>query len=59
MIELLHIFLNSGKTFTFRNIKLVTDNESVLVFEYSAISDGKTKQAIFAKNGIAGWSRTI
>ena len=52
------IFTNQGKTFTFKNIELLVDNESVLVFSYRAMSDGLEKQATFPKANICGWSLT-
>ncbi len=56
--DIVCIFLPTGKTFTFRNVKMLTDNESVLMFSYSAMSDGKTKVATFPKNTFVGWSVT-
>ena len=58
-LETLCIFLSTGKTFTFRDVLLVCDNESVLKFHYAAMSDGKTKTATFPKNTLCGWSVTI
>jgi len=52
------LFLLSGKTFTFREVKLVQDNESVLVFEYVAMSDGKRKRMVARKDALAGHSTT-
>lgn len=50
------IFLQSGRTFTFQNVKIVHNNEGVLEFSYTAMSDGKNKVAVFLKPHIAGWS---
>lgn len=43
------IFLVSGHTFTFRNVRNVVDNETTMSFEYVAMSDGKVKKATFFK----------
>jgi hypothetical protein len=50
------IFLNSGRTFTFRNVQIECDNESVLGFSYTAMSDGKLKAGTFQKSQMAGYS---
>lgn len=50
------IFLVSGSTFTFKNVSLILDNETVLSFNYTAMSDGRTKSVVFFKSGIAGHS---
>ena len=55
--ENLCIFLTSGKTFSFKNADILTDNESVMVFSYYAMSDGKLKRATFYKSNVAGVSR--
>jgi len=52
------IFTSCGKTFTFKNGKVICDNESILQFEYTAMSDGEVKVATFPKSNIAGWSIT-
>ncbi len=52
------IFTPTGRTYTFRDIKMLTDNESVLVFSYAAMSDGKQKVATFYKSNICGHSLT-
>lgn len=49
-------FLQSGKTFTFKHCQIVTDNETMLVFSYTAMSDGKPKQGFFLKTNLAGWA---
>ncbi len=56
--KILCIFLSTGKTFTFKDIKIVSDNETILSFDYSAMSDGLKKRGIFLKSNIAGWSVT-
>lgn len=52
--SILCIFLNSGHTFTFRNVEVIADNETVVVFKYTAMSDGKSKEATFYKQNVAG-----
>ena len=52
------IFTPTGRTYTFKNVTMVCDNETVLQFSYKAMSDGKDKVATFPKSGIAGWSVT-
>ena len=52
------IFLASGRTFTFRDVEITSDNEFALTFDYSAMSDGLTKQATFYKAQVAGVSKT-
>lgn len=56
--KILCIFCPTGRTFTFRNVEIVSDNETVLEFTYSAMSDGFKKRGIFLKNNIVGWSLT-
>ena len=53
------IFLVSGKTFTFKKVSDVVDNENCISFSYKAMSDGKVKKAIFYKynTSIAAISR--
>lgn len=52
------IFTDSGNTFTFRDIEILHDNESVIQFSYRAMSDGLEKIATFPKANICGWSLT-
>ena len=47
-------FLCTGRTFTFRDVTMVTDNETVWIIGYKAMSDGNSKQATFYKNQVAG-----
>jgi hypothetical protein len=54
--KILHIFTAYGKTFTFRDVTIIHDNESVLVFRYGAMSDGNVKTASIIKSNIIGWS---
>lgn len=55
---LLHIFTGEGNTFTFRNVTILCDNESVIEFEYGAMSDGRKKVGNFSKKRIVGHSMT-
>ena len=57
-LSILCLFLNSGHTFTFREVVVVHDNETVIQFQYAAMSDGRTKSATFYKQSVAGVSRT-
>lgn len=52
-------FLISGHTFTFREAVVITDNETIIVVRYRAMSDGKTKRATFYKSALAGISVAI
>ena len=52
------IFTHTGRTYTFKDIMIVCNNESVISFSYTAMSDGKLKTATFPKNTICGWSLT-
>lgn len=56
--SILCIFTQTGHTFTFRDLELVTNNETILMFKYKAMSDGKDKTATFPKATICGWSVT-
>ena len=47
-------FLCTGRTFTFRDVTMVTDNETVWVIAYKAMSDKLQKEATFYKNQVAG-----
>lgn len=52
------IFTVHGKTFSFSGVIVLTDNETCLVFTYSAMSDGLAKQGTFWKNTMSGYSVT-
>ena len=56
--SILCIFMPTGKTFTFKDVEVTCDNENVLQFNYSAMSDGKVKTATFPKGTLCGWSVT-
>ena len=51
--------VGSGITYTFQDVVLITNNESVLSFRYQAMSDGKTKLATFYRSNLAGYSVTL
>ncbi len=53
-LESVCFFLSTGRTFTFRDVTMVTDNETVWVISYKAMSDGNSKMATFYKNQVAG-----
>lgn len=50
------IFSPAGRTFTFRGVEIVTDNESVLVAEYTAMSDHRRKRVTVLKSAIVAYS---
>ena len=50
------IFTQTGRTYSFKDITIVCDNETVISFSYKAMSDGNKKVATFQKNMICGWS---
>ncbi len=54
--SLLHLFTVSGNTFTFKSGVIIVDNETMLIFNYSAASDGKGKTGVFQKRNLAGYS---
>lgn len=49
-------FLQSGKTFTFKDVDDLNENQTVIEFTYKAMSDGNFKQGKFYVANIAGWS---
>ena len=52
------LFMVSGKTFTFKNVEITSDNETTLAFTYKAMSDGLAKTFIGRKEALAGYSVT-
>ena len=54
VLESVCFFLPTGKTFTFRNVVIATDNETTVVIHYTAASDGRVKQATFYKAQFVG-----
>lgn len=53
-----HVFLESGNTYTFEGYVAPESNESVLLIEYTAMSDGRKKRAVFYTSHIVGYSFT-
>ena len=52
------LFLPSGRTFTFRDVIITCDNETVLAFCYTAMSDNLHKHFTGQKSMIVGWTKT-
>lgn len=50
------IFLSTGRTFTFRDVTNVVENETSISFGYTAVSDGNLKSVVFYRPGMAGHS---
>ena len=50
------IFMESGKTFTFRNCELLVSNEGMLIFNYYSAFDGSRKHAEFQRSNFVGHS---
>lgn len=50
------LFLPTGRTFTFREVEVIINNESVLAFDYKAMSDGLSKTMVVEKHAIIGYS---
>lgn len=53
---MLCIFLSTGRTYTFRDVTVVVDNETMLVAEYTAMTDGKRKRVTVIKSAIVAYS---
>lgn len=58
LYESVCVFLQSGRTFTFRDVSVACDNETFLILEYSSMKAGKSKRALLQKSAIVGWSLT-
>lgn len=54
MLQSICIFCPTGRTFTFREVNILTDNETVIVFTYNAMSDAKPKKMTVYKANIIG-----
>ena len=52
-------FLNTGRTYTFRNVEVLSDNETAITIKYTAMSDGLKKEATFYKAHVVGVSKWI
>jgi hypothetical protein len=57
-LDILCLFLTSGRTFTFRYVTILSDNEYEIRFAYNAMSDGLEKEATFYKAHVAGVAKT-
>lgn len=53
---MLCIFTPTGHTYTFRDVEVVVDNESMLIAEYTAMSDGRRKRVTVIKSAIVAYS---
>ena len=51
-------FTPVGRTYTFRDVEMLCDNETEIQIGYTAMSDGLYKVATFPKNTMCGWSVT-
>jgi hypothetical protein len=47
-------FLNTGRTYTFRDAAIEHDNETAIKIRYESMSDGRTKEATFYKTHVVG-----
>jgi len=56
-LESICFFLNTGKTYTFRDVEVIHDNQTAVKIRYAAMSDGLPKEAVFYKEHIAGVAR--
>lgn len=53
------VFLSHAHgTYTFRDAEIKIENETVLVVEYTAMSDGRKKVLTAQKSQIMGWSES-
>lgn len=50
------LFLPTGRTFTFKDVTIRCNNETVLEFDYVAMSDGMSKHITIQKTQIVGYS---
>ncbi len=50
------IFLSTGRTFTFRDVTQIVENETGLTFYYTAMSDNLVKSVTFYRPEIVGHS---
>ena len=54
--SIVHLFVPTGHTFTFRDVTITVDNETALEMKYTAMSDGKEATITVQKSQIVGWS---
>lgn len=60
VIPAIHVFLVSGKTFTFKNVSALVENETGLEITYVSMKDSTQKRAHFPwGHGAAGYSRIL
>lgn len=57
-VQAVCLFFATGRTFTFRDVTILSDNENAISFRYVAMSDGKVKTANFSKFHVVGVSVT-
>jgi hypothetical protein len=50
------LFGHHGRTYTFKNVTIESDNETMLTFTYAAMSDGKTKRFVARKDALIGYA---
>jgi hypothetical protein len=55
--DTIHLFLPTGKTFTFHGVEDLSDTENELSFVYHAISDQRLGEVRVRKEAIVAWSR--
>ena len=53
------LFLYSGRTFTFKDIHNLIDNETIISFTYTDMSDNLRKNGTFYKTQIVGKSNWL
>ena len=49
-------FVPTGRTYSFRDIESLVVNETVITFDYKAMSDGKTKHMTVYRDALVGFS---
>ncbi len=54
--ETLCIFTTTGRTYTFRQVVIESDNETAITFAYRAMSDDLRKRGTFYKANMAGFA---
>ena len=52
----LHIFTQHGATYTFTNLTVFTENESVITFTFTSQKDGTEKNGTFYMKNIVGFT---
>ena len=54
--SILHLFVQTGRTYTFRDVQIVSNNETAITIKYQAMSDGKEKIGVFFWTNLIGYS---